>query len=367
MDLRMHTSEQNKLSTRLTESKPKRSVVRVRTMIFGALLTGILSVLAVSLLLAFAPDASVSRAVRRVLPFPVALVDGAFISYGELDKDRESIRRFYETQSDDLAKKGFRVDFSTSDGQKRLLIREKDILNKLIEDRVILTLAREKQIRFSEDDVAAKIDAAIQEQGGSRENLESRLAHFYGWDIAEFQEKIVVPALYREAVEAAFMKERDVSSAKSTIEKAVAELNRGAPFETVAASFSEGESGKNGGDLGWTDIETLVPELQEAARTQDIGAIGPIRESSLGFHVLVVSDRKTESGKEFVRLRQIFTRKPSFEEWLAEKKREAIVCILPRRYLWDRESASVVFRDEALRSLEKNMLRQSEGDPSLIF
>lgn len=357
----------SQLSEHPTEGKPKRGVVRVRTVIFGTLLVGILSILAFSVLLAFAPDASVSRVVRRVLPFPVALADGAFISYGELDKDRESIRRFYETQADDLAQKGFRVDFSTPDGQKRLLIREKDILNKLIEDRVILALAYEKQIRFSESDVAAKVDAAIQEQGGSRETLESRLAHFYGWNLAEFQEKIVVPALYREAVEAMFMKDRDTTSARSAIEKAVAELNKGTSFESVALSFSDGESKKDGGDLGWTDIDTLIPELQEAARTQDIGVVGPIRESSLGFHVLVVSDRKTESGKEFARLRQIFTRKPSFEEWLAEKKREAIVCILPRRYLWDKESASVVFRDEALRSFEKSVLRQSEGDPSLIF
>ncbi|QQS15574.1 MAG: peptidylprolyl isomerase [Candidatus Moraniibacteriota bacterium] len=349
------------------ESKKKRGVIRVRTAIFGFLIGGILTLLIVSLLVAFAPDASVGIALRRIFPFPVAIADGAFISYGELDKDRESVRRFYESQSDDLAEKGLRVDFSTPDGKSRLLLREKDILNKLVEDRIILFLAQSKGIRFSNDDVTARVEDAIREQGGSRENLESRLLHFYGWNLEEFKEKIVVPSLYRDALEASFLKERDVSAAKSNIEKADSELKNGVQFDRVAEELSEGDSKKNGGDLGWVDIDSLVPELQEVARTQEIGAVSSILESTLGFHIVTVADRKTESGKEMVRMRQIFTRKPSFPEWLADKKREAVVFVLPRRYLWDSKSGSVAFRDESMRTFEKNALQQSEGDPSLVF
>lgn len=349
------------------ENAKKHGVVRVRTVLFGLLLTGILAMLGLSLLVAFAPDASVGVVMRRVLPFPVAIADGAFISYGELDKNRESLRRFYESQSDDLEQRGFRVDFNTPDGKKRLLLREKDILNKLVEDRIILFLAQGKGIRFSDGEAMAKVKEAIQEQGGSQENLENQLARFYGWNLSEFKEKIVVPSLYREALEASFMKERDVTAAKSAIEKAASELSNGTAFEAVAETFSDGDSKKDGGDLGWTDIEALVPELQDAARTQSINAVGSILESTLGFHIVVVLDRKTESGKELVRMRQIFTRKPSFPDWLAEKKREAVIFILPRRYLWDAESGSVIFRDEALRAFEKTALQQSEGDPSLVF
>lgn len=348
-------------------SGKKRGLVRVRTMILGAFLAGVLGTLGLSLLVALAPDASVGVVMRRILPLPIAIVDGAFISYGELDKNRESLRRFYESQSDDLEKRGFRVDFNTPDGKKRLLLREKDILNKLVEDRIILSLAKGKGIRFSDDEVTAKVKEAVQEQGGSQENLENQLSRFYGWSLSDFKERIVVPSLYREALEASFMKERDVSAAKSAIEKAASELGNGTAFETVVKTFSDGESKKDGGNLGWTDIEALVPELQDAARTQSIDTVGPILESALGFHIVVISDRKTESGKELVRMRQIFTRKPSFPDWLAEKKREAVIFILPRRYIWDTESGSVVFRDESLRAFEKTALQQSEGDPSLVF
>ncbi len=354
-------------SSSMSKNKEKTKVVRVKTAILAIFLSMALASLAASLLIVFEPDASIGIMIRRILPIPVAIADGAFISYGELDQDRDSVRRFYESQSDDLAERGFRVDFTTPDGKKRLLIREKDILNKLIEDRIILFLAKGKGIRFSDSDVNAKVEEAIRENGGDEDHLKDQLSRLYGWSLSEFKEKIVVPSLYRDALEAVFMKERDTSAAKSKIEEAASELGKGTDFETVAKTLSDGDSGKDGGSLGWTDVESLVPELQDAAKTQPVNVTGPIIESSLGFHIVVISDRKTESGKELVLMRQIFSRKPTFPDWLAEKKREAVVFVLPRRYIWDSESGSVLFRDESLRDFEKNAIQQSEGDPSLIF
>lgn len=347
--------------------RKKSRMVRLGTAILGIFCVGIIIVVAILALLAFRPDNAIGKVVRRVFPFPVAIVDGAFISYGELDKDRESIRRFYESQSDDLAKKGFRVDFNTPEGQNRLILREKDILNKLVEDRIILSLAHEKNIYFSERDVTTRVEKEIRTEEGNQKNLEEELRRLYGWSLSEFQEKIVSPSLYRDALEASFEKSRDTKAARAAIEKASVELSKGTSFERVAEKFSEGDSKNNGGNLGWTDIETLIPELRDAAQTQAIGTIGSPIDSLLGFHILSVLDRKTESGKTMANLRQIFTRKPQFPEWLAEQKRQKTVLLLPRRYIWDTESGSVLFRDEGLRAFEKNALRQSEGDPSLVF
>jgi len=360
----MRENEQNQQEFS-TQKKPPR--VRVGMIFFGAVVAGVVAVVGCSFLIAFQPGNTVSVALRRVLPFPVAIVDGAFISYGELDKDRESIRRFYESQSDGLAKNGLRVDFDTPDGQKRLLIREKDILNKLIEDRIIVSLAREKNIRFSESDVIAKMNEEIQKGGGSEKDLKDQLSRLYGWSLSEFQDKIILPSLYRDALEASFAKERDTSKAKATIEKAASARKTRVSFEEVVAQFSDGDSKKNSGNLGWIDIATLVPELQNSARTQSIDVVGPIVESSIGYHILVVSDRKTEPGKELANLRQIFVQKPAFPDWLAEKKHERMVLLLPRRYVWDKESGNVIFRDADMRNFEQHALEHPEGDPSLMF
>lgn len=356
-------------NTETSKQSPKRKNARVRvvTALISVILVGGIVVSASLFLIAFRPDNMIARALRRALPFPVVLADGTFIAYHELDRDRESVRRFYESQSKGLSERGLRVDFETPEGKNRLLVREKDILNKLVEDALIVSLAREKGIHFSNDDVEKKFEEAIRKEGGSRKNLEERLGTLYGWNLSVFREKIIVPSLYRDALEASFVKDRDTKEAKATIEKASAALEKGVSFEKVAAEFSEGESKNAGGDLGWIDIETLVVELQEPARTQEIGVVGPIRESSLGYHILSISERKTEGKKEQVHLLQIFARKPSFPDWLAERKREKMIFILPRRYLWDQESASVLFREESLRVFEKRALERAEGDPSLIF
>jgi parvulin-like peptidyl-prolyl isomerase len=345
----------------------KHARFRLGTMLFGVILVVGISFVSSAFLVVFHPDTLVATLLRRVLPFPVAVVDGAFISYRELDRDRESVRRFYESQAEALSERGFRVDFDTPEGKSRLLIREKDILNKLVEDEIIRSLAREKSIRFSDDEIERQFQAAIQKEGGSQENLEDRLKTLYGWDIETFQEKIIIPSLYRENLEKSFEEARDITVAKSAIEKASSALKDGESFEKVAETFSEGDSGKSGGDLGWVDIGTLVPELQNAAKTQVVNRVGPIIESSIGFHIVSVLERKTEGEKELAHLRQVFTRKPMFSDWLNEKKREKLVFIFPRRYIWDAGVGAVLFRDGELRSFEKRALEKSEGDPSLIF
>ncbi len=347
--------------------KKKGARIRVGTAVFSLTFIALFVAIAGFLLVVFRPDNSVGMMLRRVFPFPIVVVDGSFISFGEVDGNRESIRRFYESQSSALSERGLRVDFETPDGKKRLLIREKDIVNKLVEDRIIISLARERGIRFSDDEVEKKLGETMQKEGGDRENLESRLKSLYGWELSDFREKIVLPSLYREALESSFMKERNTEGARTLIEKAATALRKGSSFEKAAEEFSEGGSKEKGGDLGWVDVESLVPELQNAASNQAIGETGSIIESTLGYHILWISERKMEGEKEMVRLRQIFTRKPSFPEWLAEEKQKKSVLIFSRRYLWNAEVGAVLFRDEDLRNFEQRALERSEGDPSLIF
>lgn len=347
------------------EEKPKR--IRIGTAILGVFLASGLAMVLLSSFIAVRPDNAVGIVARRVFPFPVVLVSGTFVGYRELDEDRESVRRFYESQSKELADRGYRVDFSTPEGQRRLLIREKDILNKLVEDRMIIVLARARGIFFSDDDINAKVGEAIRDESGDRSVLEKRLRALYGWSLEDFQQKIVIPSLYRDALEAVFLRERDVSKAKEAIASVSRELERGKSFEVVAEEFSEGESKKNLGDLGWISPETLVPELRTPAIEQAIGVVGPVIESVLGYHVLMVAERSGGAKGDMVHLKQIFIRKPSFPDWLLAQKRKETVLILPRRYIWDADSGSIVFRDEEMRAFEKRALEQSEGDPSLIF
>ncbi len=363
----METVETPPQSPETSSGAPRKRTFRMFTILAGTVIVGGVSIALLWTLVAFRPDNAFGIMVRSFFPIPMVFVDGNCITYGELDRDRESLRRFYESQAEEFSRRGMRIDFETPEGKNRLLIREKDILNKLLEDRLVVALAKDRGVSFSEREVSARVEEAIQKDSGSRETLERKLRASYGWGIAEFEERVVRPSLYREALEAIFEKERDDSHAQEISKKAVQSLRDGMSFEQVVRTFSDGSSKEKDGDMGWISVETLLPELQKASREQRVGDVGPLIESSLGYHILIVSERKGAHDDETVHLRQVFVRKPAFSEWLSLRKSEAPVWILSRRYSWDKEMGSVVFRDEALRAFEDRALERSEGDPSLIF
>lgn len=338
----------------------------------GSVLSG-LAVLIIALLslivalIAFRPDNRLGAAIRSFVPIPVVVVDGTFVAYRELDRDRESLRRFYESQSELFAQNGFRIDFGTDEGKRRILMREKDILNKLVEDRVILKLARERGIMVTQKEVRDRVEEAASKDDGSMERLNESLSSMYGWTLAEFEDRIVRPSLYQEHLEKAFDSERDSSGARKKIEDARAFLREGHSFEETVAMFSDGASKERGGDLGVVEIPSLMPEMQVSAKTQEVGIIGDIVESSIGYHILLVARRDTGESPETVSLKQIFVAKPSFSDWITEEKRKAMVLLLPRRYIWSPSDGMVEFRDEGMRNFEEQTLQKSDGDPSILF
>ncbi|QQS20581.1 MAG: peptidylprolyl isomerase [Candidatus Moraniibacteriota bacterium] len=356
------------ISTSAQKQRPKRrTFVSVFSVLFGSLLfVALLFVVTFGIVVWF-PESAMSAVLRRIFPFPVAIVDGEPLSFRELVRNRESLRRFYQSQSDDLAKKGFRVDFDTPEGKNRLLIREKDILGKLIEDRILLSLASERHIAFSEGEVKVRFNPLLTKREEVVIVLNRNSKGSMDGIFRIFESRVVRPSLFRDAMNQWFEKERDSSKAKETIEEAARKLKTGESLERVAREFSDGDSAKNGGDLGWVQTSALVPELVAALEKQKRDEIGPVIESRLGFHIASVLGRKNESGSELIRVRQVFVRKPAFPEWLAKEKEKRNVWILSRRYTWDPQQGGVVFREESFRDFEKRSLEKSEGDPSLIF
>ncbi len=70
-----------------------------------------------------------------------------------------------------------------------------------------------------------------------------------------------------------------------------AELILGAEFETIATKYSDCPSKTVGGDLGIAPSDEMVKPLKDAMLNQEIGEIGPVVETSFGFHILQVLER----------------------------------------------------------------------------
>lgn len=311
------------------------------------------------------PDSLVGSFLGRKIPFPLVLAGrDVAVTTKELAVNRAAIRRFYESQ--DFSQVGIRVDFSTDKGKKRLKMRERDLLNKMLEDRVIRRLAHDHGIIVNDDEVQAATTGKMKELG-TTDKVEETLARLYGWTIADFQEKIVRPALYEGKLQPVFEKEVNQTEPRNQIDAAKQALQSGQSFDEVVQKFSQGETKNNGGKLGWFELEDLAPELRGPVDTAKLKVPTSVVESDLGFHILYVEDTKLEEGKRLYLLRQIFTRKSTFTDWLIEKIRTYPVSILSGDYEWNAKTGQIEFHSADMRNFEIELQKEAENDPSVLY
>lgn len=343
-------------------------VVSVKTAIVTVMIV-ILAVVAITAVITyFFSKSSLSERVRGLVPYPAIIVDGSkFISFKDVDADLASVKRFYESQSDELSQAGMRIDFSTPDGKKRLAIREKELLNKMTEDMAIEILSRQRGITFTSNDVSREVNKKL-EQFGSREDVVQKLSRLYSWTLDDFENKVVRPEMYREALSKAYMKDADISSeAKQKITNAENELKRKVAFDEVAKKYSDGATASDGGELGWVPMTTLSPEISQAIKDQKLNQISGIIESPLGFHIVMIEERKQEQGQDMVRIKQIFAKKITFVDWLTEQMKKMNVVVLYKGYMWDKETARIEFKQPEMKTFEEDLIEKSQGDASLLF
>lgn len=303
------------------------------------------------------------RTVTKSFPYPIVWVNGTVITEYALAKNMDSVRRFYENQ--DFSSLGLRVDFSTEEGQKRLHVREREVLNKMVEDASFQAIAKKRGIKITEEEVKQDIKTRIDTYGTGSE-VEKNLDRLYGWSIKDFAEKVVTPALYQAKLQEVYEKEVDQKTAKEKIEAAERELTSGANFPEMAKKYSEGNTGANGGSLGWFQLTDLAPELQEAVKGAPLGKATAIIESSLGYHIVLVEETKVDNETTLYRLSQIFVKKISFSTWLTQEMQNLSIYVWSPFYRWNHERAQVDFRSEAWQQYEQSVYENSAQDALFV-
>lgn len=338
----------------------KGKKVRPRTVIYSALIFVLLLLSAsVSSLYLFETENPVFRRINSLIPYPVAVIGyNNFVSYKELKDQLDSVAKFYENQN--FEELGMRVDFSTPEGKKRLKIKEKEILNKLIENRIIEDGAQRFGIKLTDAMVSEEVKREVDAFGKKDELLED-LKKLYGWDMDDFERNIVKPDLYRERL-SEHLEENDPGfrAAKEKIGAAKADLEAGKGFSETAVKYSEGDSAKDGGELGWYRLDQMLPQVAEKIPSMEMNRTSEIIRSPLGYHILMVMEKKTEDNSDVFRMRQIFVRGKSLAEWLDEQENNMSILIPLKDFYWERSTNTVEFQNETLRNFEKNMVSEVE-------
>ena len=68
-------------------------------------------------------------------------------------------------------------------------------------------------------------------------------------------------------------------------------VEKGLPFEDVAAGFSQCPSKSNGGDLGYFRRGKMVKEFENAAFSMEKGEISQPVQTQFGWHIIKVTDK----------------------------------------------------------------------------
>ena len=87
------------------------------------------------------------------------------------------------------------------------------------------------------------------------------------------------------------------SDDKENAEKVLAELEAGTiTFEDAVATYSiDTGSAENGGDVGWSGVNTFVDEYQTALDELAVGEMSGLVESQFGYHIILCTDAFTYS------------------------------------------------------------------------
>ncbi len=344
--------------------------VSVSTMVYAFLIL-VFFMIGLGSVLAYGTDTEIGQKIAAkisiVIPFPAAIVDWRHPVYlKDLQSNMNSVERFYRMQN--FSQEGLRVDFTTEIGKKRLKIKQREVLDKMIEDRAIEILAKKRGIKISQVDVDKKVAQKLNEFG-TADQVKEDLMKSYGWDMEDFKIKIVLPSMYSEALAESVFSENALlnKQAEDKIKQAQLALNAGKEFSEVVRSHSEGFSKEKNGELGWVNKDQVLVELQEALFSGKVSEKNSVIESSVGFHIVDVEERKKTEEEETVKIRQIFVAKKTFADWLEREKKDLDVVLPMKEFQWNSLGATVEFTEEEMRSFEKLQRENAQGDASLLL
>jgi parvulin-like peptidyl-prolyl isomerase len=234
---------------------------------------------------------------------------------------------------------------------------KEEVLNILIDEKVMLLRAKELSISVSDADLMKKV-GEIKESNSSDEGFDkANTTHTvdYGQWKEELRKRIILEKLisadvnskiqvkeeerkiYRRKHKGLYAPEKKVHVAQIVVreqEKAETILKRlmkGEDFAKVAREESIGPEAKAGGDLGFVSQGFMPEEIDAAIFSQQPGEIGPVIRSPFGFHIFKIIE-KGKKGSDDIEGRVLTDLKKQKEEeeyalWLGALRSKAAIKI----------------------------------------
>lgn len=347
----IHNANTSTFIHSMTGTRGKRWLRRAKHLAWGSvlsLLVGAGTLVVSSSVLA----QSFSGGERQMLDRIVAVVNDSAIMRSDLDRRLDQAINQISAQGEDAP------------GRDEI---EEQVLDQMVLEEIQLQMARDANLSIDDTDLNRQVRNIAESNDMTLQAFADRL-EAEGTSLAQVREEIRREMLTRQVQQRQvgqrvsvtnrdverFLEERggDVnqaetrarhilvgvgsgrseSQAQAFVEQAMARLEQGESFATVAREMSDDQgSAVNGGDLGWLRPGQTVPEFDEAMSELNVGEVSSPVRSQFGYHIIEVLDRRRSSAsnqdmREQVR-QAIFQRRANQEvdTWKREIREQAFV------------------------------------------
>ena len=173
--------------------------------------------------------------VTTVIPFPVARVNGHFVSYNNYLFEIQHYIHYYQTEQG--------VNFSSTSGKKQLKNYEQQALDKVINDAYINGLASKDHVSVSNSQINNQINIVREQNrlGSNQAELQDVLKTYYGWSINDFRRELKTQLLAQNLVS------KLDTNTHAQAQNVLNQLNNGGTFATLAEQYSNDTSTKSNG------------------------------------------------------------------------------------------------------------------------
>ncbi|MCK4262193.1 peptidylprolyl isomerase [bacterium] len=303
-------------------------------------------------LLSFA-GLSQAEVVERI----VAVVDGEVITLSELEEFLGPLQAQI-----DRAYMGEELNERRQEAQQQALER-------LIEERILLQEAKNRDIEVREDRIERRLEEvrgrfsseeefgeALNSENLSLQRLKKRIEEelmvqrLVDWEV---RSKIRVggeesrefyrenKGRFKEPGEAELshilirVEEETVrAEAERRGNDILAKLKEGADFSLLAKECSDGPNRERGGKLGFLAQGEILPKFEEAVSKMDVGETSGLIKTEAGFHIIKLEGRKAARQKELSEVRDkierlLFAEKADkrYREWVEKLRQKAYIDI----------------------------------------
>jgi len=259
--------------------------------------------------------------------------------------------------------------YSGKVAEQKLSEARKDVLDRLIEEKLILQEAKQQKIEVKNeevDDVIKQVKSRFPNEAAFQDAIKAQGMNM--WELKKaYKEQLIVKKMVRQYVRARanitpaeitkyyeaniskykmppgisisqilikYKPTEDAARTEKTAAQVVQLLNMGADFASVAKKYSEGPNAAEGGDIGFVERGTMAKVIDDVIFNMKAGQVSRPIKTPIGFAIIKVNSARNEQYRPVEDVKNEIEEtlldeaaKSVLGKWVAELKAKAFISV----------------------------------------